>query len=131
MTLTVNALRDFIQRGYRFVIPEICQIENQKYRTENSSVMTFYNECCCERKTAKDNCTAQKLYDVFKAWAKTNGEYAPTKQGFWKELSDRLTNGDKDKLLKIIRGIRYPTFTLTTEAKTTYKEAYGYDFLQS
>lgn len=74
---------------------------------------------------------AQKLYDVFKAWAKTNGEYAPTKQGFWKELSDRLTNGDKDKLLKIIRGIRYPTFTLTTEAKTTYKEAYGYDFSQS
>ena len=93
--------------------------------------MMFYKECCCERKTAKDNCTAQKLYDVFKAWAKTNGEYTPAKQGFWKELARYLSDGDKDKLLKTIQGIRYPTFTLTMEAKTAYKEAYGYDFPQS
>lgn len=127
IVVLVNALRRFIQRGYRFEIPEKCQLENQKYRIENSSVMTFYNECCCERKVPKDSCTKQKLYDVFQAWAKANGEYAPSKQVFWKELAGFLTGGDRDKLLKTIQGVRYPTFTLTKEAKETYTEVYGYD----
>lgn len=131
ITLLVNALRDFIQRGYRFVIPEICQIENQKYKAENSSVMMFYNECCCERKTSRDHCTAPILYKVFQAWAKASGEYAPNKQGFWKELADNLTGGDKDKLLKKYDGIYYPTFTITVETKTIFREAYGYDNTQS
>lgn len=131
IVLLVNALKNFIQRGYRFEIPEVCQIENKKYKTENSSVMMFYNECCCERKTAKDSCTVVKLYEVFKAWAKATGEYIPAKQSFWKELAGYLAGGDKDKLLKTIQGVRYPTFTLTIEAKTTYREAYGSDFLQS
>lgn len=131
IVLLVNALKKFIERQYKFNIPESCKLSADEYKVANSSALMFYNECCCERKTAKDNCTAVKLYEVFKAWAKASGEYAPTKQGFWKELAGYLSDGDKDKLLKTIQGIRYPTFTLTTEAKTTYKEAYGYDFPQS
>lgn len=128
--LLVNALRDFIHRGYRFEVPEICQIENQKYRTENSSVLMFYNECCCERKNTVDNCTRSKTYDVFKAWAKASGEFVPPKQQFWKELADCLADGDRDKLFKKYNGVYYPVFTITSEAKTIYREAYGYDTLK-
>ncbi len=123
----VQALRDFIGRGYKFEIPEVCELENERYKVENSSVLTFYNECCCERKQAYDSCTRSTMYKVFKAWAKSNGEFAPSKPNFWKELADYLTDGDVDKLFKSSKGYVYPVFTVTVETKTTYREAYGYD----
>lgn len=127
MVLLVNALKRFINRGYKFIIPEECKFENEKYKIENSSVLKFYNECCCERIKAKDNCTTARMYEVFKAWAKSAGEFAPTKQNFWKELADNFADGDKNKLVKTIQGIQYPIFTITKETKEMFCAVYGYD----
>ncbi len=123
----VYALRNFVGRGYKFEIPEVCELENERYKVENSSVLTFYNECCCERKTSTDNCTRPKAYKIFKAWAKANGEFAPSKYKFWEELADYLTNGDSDKLFKKYNGDYYPVFTVTIETKKEYSAVYGFD----
>ncbi len=123
----IQGLRDFIRRGYNFEIPEACRQENERYKVENSSVLTFYNECCCERKTPVDGCTRPIMYEVFKAWAKANGEFAPSMHKFWDELACYLTGGNVKKLFKKSNGNICPVFTVTVETKTTYREAYGYD----
>ncbi len=117
----VYALRDFICRGCRFEIPEVCRLENERYKIDNSSVLMFYNECCCDRITTVDDCTTAKLYEVFKLWAKENGEHTPTKKAFWKELEDYFTGEKKEKLKKVVDGVYYPTFTLNAEMQNTYK----------
>lgn len=101
------------------------------YKVENSSVLTFYKECCCEREKAYDGCTRSKMYEVFKAWAKANSEFVPSKSKFWEELAGYLTSGEVDKLFKSSKGYVYPVFTVTVETKTTYREAYGYDNVAS
>lgn len=126
VVLAVKAVKKVIENGYRYDIPEICLKYNKEYQIENSPILTFYKECCCEREQA-DNCTCARMYDVFKAWCKDNSGYTPKKSEFRQELADFLAGGDISKLTKKINGDRYYTFTVTTEAKRTYERNYGFD----
>lgn len=126
----VLALRSVIENGGRFFIPEACMIENNNYRIQNSPVLSFYKECCCERKTATDNCTCARMYEVFKAWCKDNSNYTPRKSEFNQELADYLTYGEIYKLKKTVHGTRYYFFTLTIETKSAYAYVYGCDSIQ-
>ena len=126
----VMALRSVIENGGRFSVPQACLNEKEAYRIQNSPVLSFYKECCCERKTATDNCTCARMYEVFKAWCKDNSNYTPKKSEFRQELADTLSYGDISKLIKAVKGTRYFTFTLTTETKSTYAYAYGYDTVE-
>ena len=123
----VYALKTVIENGYRFDVPEVCNEEKERYKVENSPVLTFYEECCCERKTTIDKCTCSKMHEVFKAWCKGNGGYVPTKQMFRRELADKYGGGDIANLEKNVHGIRYYKFTLTKETKEAYANIYGHD----
>lgn len=123
----VYALKTVIENGYRFDVPEVCNEEKERYKVENSPVLTFYEECCCERKTTIDKCTCSKMYEVFKAWCKENGGYIPTKQIFRRELADKYGGGDIANLEKKVAGVRYYIFTLTKETKEAYANIYGHD----
>lgn len=123
----VSALKTVIENGFRFDIPEVCKEEKERYKVENSPVLSFYEECCCERKAATDNCTCSKMYEVFKAWSKDNGGYTPTKQMFRQELADNFGNGDISNLEKVVHGTRYYNFTLTIDTKKAYASIYGFD----
>lgn len=122
----VHALKGVIDSGMKFDIPEACDVEKERYRVENSPVLTFYKECCCEREQA-DNCTCARMYDVFKAWCNDNSGYTPKKSEFRQELADCLAGGDISKLIKKVKGERYFTFTVTAETKRTYEKYYGFD----
>lgn len=130
----VSALKTVIENGFRFDIPEVCREEKERYKVENSPVLSFYEECCCDRKIdnkgrfEKDNCTCSMLYNVFSAWCKDNGKCTISKQRFRQELSDNYSNGNISALeIKMGSGMRYYSFTLTKEAKEQYKMIYGYD----
>lgn len=123
----VYALKTVIENGYRFDVPEVCNEEKERYKVENSPVLTFYEECCCERKTTIDKCTCSKMYEVFKAWCKENGGYISTKQMFRRELADKYGGGDIANLEKKVAGVRYYIFTLTKETKEAYANIYGHD----
>ncbi len=127
VALAVTALKAMLDSGSRFSVPEVCRMEKEKYRVDNSPVLSFYKECCCDRQTATDNATCSKVYDVFKVWCKDNGGYTPTKREFRQELADYLANGDISVLEKKVNGTRYYTFTLSIDAKKTYANIYGFD----
>lgn len=128
----VMALKDVLDNGGQISIPESCKFEKEQYKIENSSVLSFYNECCCERIGDKisDSCTRAKMYDVYKAWCKDNGRYATPKNAFSQELADILANGDISKIVKTVHGQRYFTITLTLEIKKEYASIYGVDIVQ-
>lgn len=124
----VLAFREAVQNGGRFSLPEVCSEEIKAYKVENSPVLSFFEECCCERKTQKlDSCTCSKTHEVFKAWCRDNGGYIPTKREFRQELANKLINGDIKALERKSDGNRYYTFTLTAEAKREYVSQYGFD----
>lgn len=130
VTAAVLAFKYMLDSGGSFDIPEACRLEKERYKVENSPVLTFYNECCGPRKTTIDNCTCSKMYEVFKAWCKDNSGYTPTKSEFRRELADYLANGDISKIVKKVHGINYFTFTVTLETKQTYPSVYGFDRTQ-
>lgn len=70
------------------------------------------------------------MYEVFKAWCRDNSNYTPKKSEFRQEIADTLSGGDVSKLIKTVKGMQYFTFTLTTNAKTTYASIYGSDTVQ-
>lgn len=130
VVLAITALKKVISNHYRYDIPECCLLNNAEYQIANSSVLTFYEECCCERKTAVDNCTCAKMYEVFKAWCRDNSNYTPKKSEFRQEIADTLSGGDISRLIKKVEGVQYFVFTLTIEAKTIYASTYGVDTVQ-
>ncbi len=130
VVLAIKALKKVISNHYRYNIPECCLLNNAEYQIANSTVLTFYEECCCERKTAIDNCTCAKMYEVFKAWCRDNSNYTPKKSEFRRELADTLSGGDISRLIKKVEGVQYFVFTLTAEAKTIYASTYGVDTVQ-
>ena len=122
----VCALKSVIDNGRRFAIPQSCQLQKERYRIENSPVLSFYEECCCERKAAIDGYTCSKMYEVCKIWCKDNGRYIPKKSDFRQELAEYLADGDVSRITKIVHGSRYFTFTLNEEAKQEYGNIYGF-----
>lgn len=128
----VLALKEVIQNGYKFDIPSTCKNELTEYKAENNPVQRFYNECCVMReKKQKDNCTAVKMYEVFKAWCiSNNGNHPVSKQNFNKELTALFKVEKIKDIQKTINGTYYFIFTLTPEAKEEYRKIYGYDSTQ-
>ena len=129
VSAAIIALKDMLYNGGRFSIPEAYKIEKEKYKIKNSPVLSFYEECCCDRQ-ASDSCTCAKMYDVFKAWCKDNGGYTPSKSEFRQELADKYGNGDISNMIKKVQGTRYYNFTLTFEAKRAYQNVYGFDSVE-
>lgn len=127
--MAILGIKQVIENGYNFDIPEDCLLEREQYKKDNSPVAAFFEECCEMRKSDRfdDNCTTKKMYDVFRAWCMDNNSgYALTNQAFKKELSEML-NVDIKSLVKRTKTNTFYTFTLTTQAKRDYVKIYGYD----
>ncbi len=127
----VLALKQVIANGYAFSEPT-CIIEARKdYMAENNTVISFFEECMEQRPKGKicDSCTTGKVYDVYKAWCFDNNHgYSKTAREFRDELSRYLNTPYADLVTRRGKGGNfYRDYTLTEDAKETYKKAYGYD----
>ena len=123
----IPCIKDVINNGYEYHIPEECIATREEYKKENSLVQTFLDECTEPRK-AYDSCTTKKMYDVFKAWCSDNARgYSPTNQEFRKELVNIYKVNDIKDIQSKVKGNWYYPFTLTLSAKQDYVKAYGYD----
>lgn len=78
-----------MENNYTFSIPEECRQAIETYKTENSSVRTFIEECCepLDKNNPKKTQTASKFWNVFKRWCDDGKFYVPSKGEFRKELS--------------------------------------------
>ena len=130
----VTALQTVIRNGYRFSEPESVSAARQEYKNTNSTVVSFYDECMCERPGDRiaDLCTTGRVYKVYRAWCTNNNNgYAKTAREFREELADHLGTTFADMSVKRSAGTFYKNLTLTRDAKQEYVQAYGYDSVSS
>lgn len=127
----VIALKKVIANGYQFDEPLSVTTARKTYMAENNTVITFFEECIEKRSQGKisDNCTTGKVYDVYKAWCYDNNHgYCKTAKEFRTEISKYLNVPYTDLITRRGKGGNYYRgYTLTDDAKETYKKAYGYD----
>lgn len=123
----IPCIKDVINNGYEYHVPEECIATREEYKKENSLVKLFLDECTEPRKVY-DSCTTKKMYDVFKAWCSDNARgYTPTNQEFRKELVSIYGANDIKDIQSKVKGNWYYPFTLTLSAKQDYIKVYGYD----
>lgn len=126
----VMALQEVIRNGYRFSEPASVTTARDKYQSENSTVISFYEECMCERPggVISDSCTTGKVYKVYKAWcADNNNGYAKPYREFKEQLADHLGTTFHAMIRKRHEGTVYQYYTLTDDAKQQYSQVYGYE----
>lgn len=125
VNMLISAVHMVILNGYNYTVPNSVKIARERYRINNSTVLTFFDECCIMRAAGDkftDRITTGKLYEVFKAWHRkyTGGNsFAPSVQKFKKEIAEYLNISAAD-LEKRNTAARYYAFTLNQEAREEF-----------
>ena len=127
ISLAIKALQGVVKRGYEYSITDINKQYLAAYQTENSSTLTFYEECCVPRpiKGKHDKCNQSALFKVYCEWCKIHSRngYHDSRKDFKKALASIGVANEK-----VYCGYLYYTdFTLSVEAKTEYAYIYGND----
>lgn len=129
----VQALQTVIKNGYRFSEPESVSAARDKYMSENSTVISFFEECMCPWQNGKINryCTTGRIYRVYQAWCRDNNNgYAKTAKEFRAELAEHLGSSFSDMTTRQKGNTYYKEYSLTLEAKEQYTREYGYDGIE-
>ena len=128
--LAVRALQKVLQNGYRYDEPLSVSQAREQYMAENSTVISFFEECMTERPHGRiaDSATTGMVYKVYREWCIDNNKgFAKTAKEFRDDLSNYL-GISHDELTKRIHGnTYYKDHTLTKECKELYRKVYGYD----
>ncbi len=126
----IKALQRVIANGYRFTEPESVARAREKYMAENNTVISFYEDCMCQRPNGKicDAATTGRIYDVYRAWCQNNNNgFAKTAKEFRETLAKHLGTTFKEMSTHTNKGTFYKDLTITIDTKEQYKKVYGYD----
>jgi len=126
----VKALQTVITNGYRFSEPGSVTAAREKYMSENSTVISFFEECMCEWPDGKINhhCTTGRIFKVYQAWCRENNNgYAKTAKEFRETLAGYLGATFADITTRQKGNTYYKDYGLTPEAKEQFSKEYGYD----
>lgn len=128
VSLAIKGLKQVIDNGYKYNIPDSCKSLNEDYQIENHSFLAFMKECVIDRPNPdkiEDSCTTAKFYKVYEAWCKDNNNgYKESKREVNKILEE-LGKGEKKKTNG--GNTYYKTITLSKEAKKDYEKIYNPD----
>ena len=98
--------------------------------SENSTVISFFNECMCPLPDGKIDlhCTTGRIYRIYVAWCRENNNgYAKTAREFREELSAYLGRTYAEMTTRQKGNTYYRDFSLTQEAKAQFSREYGAD----
>ena len=126
----VKALQTVIANGYRFSEPQKVIEARQEYKSTNSTVISFFNECMCPWPGGRINhyCTTGRIYRVYQAWCRENNNgYAKTAKEFREELAEYLGATFAEISTRQKGNTYYKNYSLTQEAKELFVKEYGYD----
>ena len=129
----VRALQTVIRNGYRFSEPESVTAARSQYMSENSTVISFFQECMCPWQDGKINrhCTTGRIYRVYQAWCReNNNSFAKTAKEFREDLAEHLGSTYADMTTRQKGNTYYREYSLTFEAKEQYAKEYGYDGIE-
>lgn len=126
----VTALQTVIANGYRFSEPVTVSKAREDYMSENSTVISFFEECMCPWQNGKINryCTTGRIYKVYQAWCRENNNgFAKTAREFRETLAAHLGATFPEVTTRQNGNTYYKDYTLSLEAKVQYEKEYGYD----
>ncbi len=126
----IVALQTVIRNGYCFSEPESVSAAHTQYMSENSTVISFFEECMCPWQDGKihRHCTTGRIYRVYQAWCKDNNNgFAKTAKEFREDLAAHLGRAYADMTTRQKGNTYYREYSLTLEAKEQYAREYGYD----
>lgn len=126
----IRALQTVIRNGYRFSEPESVTAARERYMSENSTVVSFFDECMCPWPKGRINphCTTGRIYRVYQAWCRENNNgFAKTAKEFRETLAAHLGCSYTDMTTRQKGNTFYKDYSLTLEAKEQYAREYGYD----
>lgn len=126
----IRALQTVIRNGYRFSEPESVTAARERYMSENSTVVSFFEECMCPWQNGRiqKHCTTGRIYRVYQAWCRENNNgFAKTAKEFRETLAAHLGCSYADMTTRQKGNTFYKDYSLTLEAKEQYARKYGYD----
>ena len=126
----VCALQRVIANGYRFSEPSSVTDARRAYMSDNSTVISFFEECMCPWPDGKINphCTTGRIYRVYQAWCRENNNgYARTAKEFRDELSAYMGSSYDELTTRRKGNTYYKEYALTPETKELFAREYGYD----
>lgn len=126
----IKALQTVIANGYNFSEPESVLNARKEYQSDNSTVISFFEECMCPLQNDKINyhCTTGRIFKVYQAWCKDNNNgFAKTAREFREELAAHLNTTFTDMTTRRKGNTYYKYYTLNLESKQEYIKEYGYD----
>lgn len=126
VNLALIGLQQLKRNGYKFILPEKSKAALEKYKVRNSSARSFFESCCVMR-ADRDSCTVSKVFEIYKKWCADNGLYPERKKDFEIDIAAHLGVPLDDLKEKKNSGWLYKDFTLSIEAKETYRQIYGAD----
>ena len=124
----VRAAQQVIANGYRFSEPSCCTAARNAYLRDNSTVLSFYEDCMCGRDPGsyRDGITTGKVYSVYREWCAEHCHgSAKTLNEFQKELATYLNIRRKDMIVHAEKGSFYRSLTLSPEIIDQYSFTLG------
>lgn len=117
----VTALLQVIANGYRFSEPESVRMARLKFQRENSTVISFFEECMGpwpDDKVDINGCTTGQIHTAYREWCKRNNNgYAKSAKEFRDELAAHLFSTFEDMSIRRKGNTFYQDYTLTKEAR--------------
>ena len=117
----IHAFMGVIANGYRFSEPEAVKVARRKYQAENSTVITFFEECMCPWSNGIvdiKGCTTGKIHDAYREWCRRNNNgFVKSGKEFRGELAAYLLTTFADMSTRRNGNTFYRDYTLTQEAQ--------------
>lgn len=130
----VLAMREAVNRGYKYTIPKCSRDDLETYKSENSIIVEFFNDYCVqllpppgaawEAVSTKSEHSKREIYKAFCNWAKDNYRSCPTKKEFEETIADILNIGVKALSTRTSEQRVYYGFDITFECAETYLTDY-------
>ena len=119
----VMALKNVIAHEYRLTEPECIKADRRRYQEENSTVITFFQDCMQPLTYDERNMyvTATTVYSAYQGWCRDNNRgYAKSAREFKAELAAYLETEPQALTIRHRQGMVYRYYTLTRETAQQY-----------
>ena len=121
----VNALQVVIANGYRFSEPESVNTARERYQADNSTVITFFEECMCHWPNGTiggSAITTGAIHRAYVQWCRANNNgYAKSAKDFRDELAGYLHTTFGEMSTRHRGNTYYKEWTLTLDAQDDFK----------
>lgn len=124
----LSALKEVVANGYFFTEPVSVVEGREKYRHDNSSILSFFQECMEPCESLSKCATTGKVFKVYKAWCEdNNNRYYRTAKEFREGIARRVGRDVKDLIKHTRRGNVFEGYTVNEETRITYPHLFAYE----